>query len=436
MGRPEEPEDLNCQPVVGEPLNSSLSTWPLGKDPGANGDPVCVMAYSHDGYGLGHLRRNTNIASCLIHHRPDSNVLLLVGCSVGGFFGSQAGVDFIKVPSIVKAAAEVWRPLNLRISQEKMKSIRASMIQNAAEVFKPDLFLVDHIPTGVWAELLPTLQMLREREDPPRIALGLRDIINAPDVVRELWRREDVYRAIRNYYDEILIYGCRSVFSTASQYGLDVEFPGKITYCGYVCSEEPCKTRTQMREELEVRKKKLVVVTAGGGRDGYPMLQACLDGLQLLGKGPSFEVILIAGPLMDPDQKACLQRQADGLRVRMLSHVYDNLSYMNAADLVITMAGYNSLCEILRLKKKSLVLPRAGPSSEQIMRAKYFAQRGLIDVIYPQELSPRLLAERLIADLERGDYPVCDEAVKLDGAANAAVSLSKLLGQRVYGSAA
>jgi predicted glycosyltransferase len=436
MGRPEERENLNCQPVVGKPLNSSLSTCPLGENRGTDGDPVCVMAYSHDGYGLGHLRRNTNIASCFIRHRPDSNVLLLVGCSVGAFFGSQAGVDFIKVPSIVKAATEVWRPLNLRISQEKMKSLRTSMIQNAAEAFKPDLFLVDHVPTGVWAELLPTLQMLREREDPPRTVLGLRDIINAPDAVRELWGREDIYRAIRNYYDEILIYGCRSVFSTASQYGLDVEFPGKITYCGYVCSEEPYKTRKQMREELEIRKDKFVVVTAGGGRDGYPILQACLDALQLLGKDPPFEVILIAGPLMDPDEKACLQRQADGLRVRMLSHVFDNLSYMNAADLVITMAGYNSLCEILRLKKKSLVLPRAGPSAEQIMRAKYFAQRGLIDVIYPHQLSPRSLAERLIADLERDDYPACDEAVELDGAAHAAVSLSELLGRRVYGSAA
>lgn len=426
---------MNSQPFVGEQLNSALSTYPLRKDIG-DSDPVCVMAYSHDGFGLGHLRRNTNIAARFVRQRPGSNVLLLVGCSVGSFFGSQAGVDFIKVPSIVKVAAEDWHPLNLRISPEKMKGLRASMIQKAAEVFRPDLFLVDHVPTGVWAELLPTLQMFREREDPPRTVLGLRDIVNAPDTVRELWRRENIYRAIRNHYDEVLIYGCPSVFDTASQYGLDVEFPGKITYCGYICSDEPHKTRKQMREELEIRKDKLVVVTAGGGRDGYPMLQVCLDALQLFGQDPPCEVILIAGPLMDPEQKARLQIQAEGLKVRMLSHVFDNLNYMNAADLVITMAGYNSLCEILRLRKKSLVLPRAGPSAEQIMRAKYFAERGLIDMIHPQDLSPKLLAKRVMAALERDDYPVDDEAIQLDGAARAAVHLSELLGQRVYESAA
>jgi predicted glycosyltransferase len=264
----------------------------------------------------------------------------------------------------------------------------------------------------------------------------MRDIINAPAEVRERWHREDTYRAIRTYYDEVLIYGCRSVFDTASEYGLDVEFPGKITYCGYACSEQPYKTRKQMREELQIQKEKLVVVTAGGGRDGYPMLQSCLSALKLLGKDLPFEVILIAGPLMDPDQKACLQRQADELRVRMLSHVFENLSYMNAADLVITMAGYNSLCEILRLKKKALVLPRAGPSAEQIMRATCFAERGLIDMIHPQDLSPRTLAERVMVDLERNDYPVDDEAIEMDGATRAAARLSDLVEQRVYESAA
>jgi predicted glycosyltransferase len=363
-------------------------------------------------------------------------VLLLVGCPAGAFFGSPAGVDFIKVPSIVKVAAEVYRPLNLRISVEKMKSLRASMILKATEVFKPHLLLVDHVPTGVWAELLPTLQMLRERDDHPRIVLGMRDIVDAPEVVWELWQRKNIYKAIRTYYDEILVYGCRSVFDTAAQYRLDAEFPGEIRYCGFVCSEEAFKSREQMRQELQIEKDKLVVVTAGGGGDAYPMLQSCLSALQLLGEKAPFEVILIAGPLMDPDQKACLQRQADGLKVRMLSHVFENSSYMNAADLIVTMGGYNSVCEVLRLKKKALVLPRVGPRVEQIMRAKCFAERGLVDMIHPQDISPKLLAKRMMADLERDDYPVCDQAIEMDGATNAAAHLSGLLEQRVYESAA
>jgi predicted glycosyltransferase len=278
--------------------------------------------------------------------------------------------------------------------------------------------------------------MLRERKNPPRIVLGMRDIIDAPDVVRELWRRDDIYKAIRNYYDEVLIYGCQSLFDTAAQFGLDVELPGRFTYCGYVCSEEPYKTRERMREQLRVEKKKLIVVTAGGGRDAYPMLETCLGAFRLLGKDVSFEAILITGPLMPPEEKERLEREVGGLEVRVLSHVFENLNYINAADLVITMAGYNSLVEILQLRKKSLVIPRLGPSAEQVMRAKLFAERGLIDVIYPDELSPKRLAERVMADLERDDYPVYDQTVELDGAAQAVARLSESLGERVYGSAA
>jgi predicted glycosyltransferase len=387
------------------------------------------MAYSHDGFGLGHLRRNTNIATRFVRDMPGANALLLMGCPPGAFFTSLPGIDFVKIPSIVKVTAEVYRPLNLRISLRKIKAIRASVILNATELFEPDLFLVDHVPTGVWAELLPTLGMLRKRESPPRIVLGMRDIVDAPAVVRELWQRENIYGAISSYYDEVFIYGCKDVFDTAFEYGLDAE-PGRVKYCGYVCSEESYKTREQMREELQISKEKLVVVTAGGGGDAYPILETCLRAIQLLGKDPPCEAIFVAGPLMDPQQKELLQKQANGLKVRVLSHVHENLSYMNAADLVITMAGYNSMAEVLRLKKKSLVIPRVGPRAEQIMRARLFAERGLIDVIFPDDLTPERLAERLMVDLERDDYPVKDETLELDGAGQAALHLSELLGAR------
>jgi len=393
------------------------------------------MAYSHDGFGLGHLRRNTNIASRLVGELPGSNVLLLVGCPPGAFFGSPAGVDFIKVPSIVKVDAEVYRPLNLRIDLKKMKALRASTIQKVAEIFQPHLFLVDHVPTGVWAELLPTLQMLREREDPPQIILGMRDIVDSAEVVRELWHRQEIYKAIRDYYDEVLIYGCQNVFDTAAQYALDAELPERFKYCGYVCSDEPFKAQDEMRDELHLEKERLVIVTAGGGGDAYPMLEACLEAFRLLGKGVPFEVIFIAGPLMESDKRRRLEKEASALGIRVIGHVFDNLAYMNAADLVITMGGYNSIVEVLRLRKKALVVPRLGPRAEQIMRATLFAERGLIDMIHPQHLSPRGLAERLMTDLERDDYPVCDPTIELDGALGAANRLMELLGQRVYGPA-
>jgi len=158
-----------------------------------------------------------------------------------------------------------------------------------------------------------------------------------------------------------------------------------------------------------------VLVTAGGGHDGYPMMQACMDAFRLLGKELPFDVIFVAGPLMEHDLKKSLRGQGAELNIRVLSHVHESLGYLEAADLVITMAGYNSICEILNLKKKALVIPREGPRAEQRMRSRIFAERGIVDVLYANELSPEKLAARIVANLT--DSSVQDEAgIDTDGA--------------------
>jgi len=380
-------------------------------------DAISMMTYSHDGYGLGHMRRNSTLAASFVRQMPHASVLMLIGCPVGAFFDLPPGVDFIKVPSIIKVAAGLYEPLGIRVGVEKTKMLRASTIATAAEVLQPDILLVDHVPTRVWGELLPTLHMLKASENHPRIVLGMRDIIDSPDVVRELWHREGTFKAISTYYDDVLIYGCRDVFDAALEYGLYEEVQKKITYCGYVCSLRPHKSKSEMRQDLEVTRDKLVLVTAGGGHDGYPMMQSCMNAFQLIGKHPPFEVIFIAGPLMENGCKKSLRQQGAELNIRVLSHVHESLGYLEAADLVITMAGYNSICEILTLKKKALVIPRQGPRAEQRMRSRIFAERGIVDVLPANELSPGRLAARILADLEQTDSGLQKETgIDTDGA--------------------
>jgi len=378
-------------------------------------DAVSIMTYSHDGYGLGHMRRNSTIAASIVRQMPHSSVLMLVGCPVGAFFDLQPGVDFIKVPSIIKVAAGTYQPLGIRVTSDRVRMIRAATIATAAEAFQPDILLVDHVPTGVWDELLPTLHKLKASKNHPWIVLGIRDIIDAPDVVRELWHREGTFKAINTYYDDVLIYGCPSVFDASLEYGLCNEVQKRITYCGYVCAQQPHKSRSEMRQDLGITKDKLVLVTAGGGHDGYPMMQACMDAFRLIGKKPPFEVIFVAGPLMEHGLKKSLRGQGAELNIRVLSHVHESLGYLEAADLAITMAGYNSMCEILNLKKKALVIPREGPRAEQRMRSRMFADRGIVDVLYANELSPKRLAARIVANLTDSSVP--DElGIDTDGA--------------------
>src|SRR5437763_4589606 len=391
-----------------------------------DGNSTCVMTYSHDGFGLGHLRRNTTIASVLARQVPDSSVLMLIGCPSGSVFKLPTGVDFIKLPSVIKRNTGVWRPLGRRIGLEKSKALRVATIQEAVRVFHPQVLLVDHVPVGIWGELLPSLQMLKRRSDAPRIVLGLRDILDAPEVTRTLWEREGTYEAIRRYYDEIFIYGRKEIFDTGAHYGLDGEFAPKLRYVGYVCEQEPYKSQDEMRNELQVENK-LLVVTGGGGADAFPMMLECMKAFKLLGANSELEAIFITGPLMESGQREHLRELARGLKARVLVHVDDHLNYMNAADLVVTMGGYNSLYQLVRLRKKGLVIPRPGPSAEQQTRARLFSQRGLVDAIFPGELSPTRLADKLMGDLERTDYPIYDPEMDTDGSRKASDRLAEHL---------
>src|SRR5260370_29249094 len=302
-------------------------------------EPLSLMTYSHDGYGLVHLRRNTNIAAKFVQEAPGSSVLMLTGCPPGNPLLLPKGVDFIKVPSLIKVDTGVYAPLGLRISRQKAKAIRASVIQSAIIHFKPNLLLVDHVPSGTYGELLPTLGMLNELDEPPVIVLGLRDIIDAPDVVCELCRKEMTYQTIRKYYDEVLVYGCKDIFDSALHYGLLEEFRGRVRYSGYVCSPGPVKSREQVRADLRLRRQSLVVVTTGGGHDGYPFMQSCLDAIHLIGRNARFEAVFITGPLVDPDPREHLRTRARALGARRFTVVDDAPSFRTAAGLCLPMAG-------------------------------------------------------------------------------------------------
>ncbi|HEV2175582.1 MAG TPA: glycosyltransferase [Terriglobia bacterium] len=388
------------------------------------------MTYSHDGYGMGHLRRNVNLATRLVRDLRGASVLMLGSCSSGPYFELAPGIDFIKIPSIIKVGGGAYEPSSLKISRDRVKALRSVLIQKAAEVFQPHLLLVDHVPGGVWDELIPTLQMLRRRAAPPVVVLGMRDITDTPEVVRQQWQREGTYELLDRYYDEVLVYGCRRLFDSAAEYGLGERLSAGVTYCGYVASQEPPES-APLRAELGISDfEKLILVTGGGGGDAYPMMSLFLEALPLVKTRHALAPLVIAGPLMAPDQKGMLRKQARSLGVRVLSHTPDSLSYLHAADLVITMGGYNSLAEIVSLRKKAIVLPRVGPRAEQTMRARIFAEERLVNALQPRDWSAPALAAHIATDLDRTDYPRRHLDVHTQGATVAVARLRELMAMR------
>lgn len=394
-----------------------------------------ISIYSQDSLGLGHLRRNILIGGALLEATRDNPLLLLADSPVAPFFPVPERMDHVKLPSIRKVTAGHWKATRLPIDEYEMIRLRAKLLCDTLLNFRPDLLLVDHMPAGARGELIPALRALKTVHPDAFIVLGLRDILDTQEVIQRVWENEGAYEALHHYYDRALIYGSREIFETHRVYRLPA-LPRGSEYCGYVVKRGPVQPLEETYPAADLGpRRRLVFVCAGGGDDGQALMRTYVQAVRLLGPRAQFATLLAVGVNAPAELQAELQAEARGLPIRIVPYVHHSRSHMAAADLVVCMAGYNTISEVLYLKKKALVIPRAGPSAEQRMRAELLAQRQLIDVVDPAELSAEKLAERLMEDLERTDYPADGDVVPLDGARQAADRLLELLRGEARGEA-
>lgn len=364
---------------------------------GVSPEPPRILMYSHDTIGLGHMRRNANIASEILRLRPDASVLMVVGCPTGLIFDLPNGVDFVKLPSLVKHARNEWRPDRLSISAERTRDLRERLIRSAIGAFEPHLIMVDHMPGGVWNELSGILSELRRQPQRPYVVLGLRDILDSPEATRQAWRTSGAERAIADLYDEILVYGDPRYFDTVGAYGLDVLASGRVSYAGYVTTlVDPLEAATA-RVRLAPADRPLALISGGGGRDAFPMIAAAIAGLAGTPEHRRPAAIVVAGPLMPPDLRAYLRIQAGLLGADYFDHMENFPACLAACDFMLSMAGYNSMIEAAAAGVPSLVVPRRGPSAEQMTRARVFAEHGLSDMLLPDAATPAALGAHLAA---------------------------------------
>lgn len=362
-----------------------------------NRSKLRILLYSHDTYGLGHLRRTLAIARQLAGDFPNVHQLLLTGSMVAGAFGLPPRLDMIKLPALSKRSSGRYTARALPLSLNDTIAWRKQMILQAATAFKPDLVLVDKSPAGVQGELLPTLRHLKTWSPETRLILGMRDIEDEPEATRAEWAASEVPHLHDEVYDHILYYGQRNIFDPASMYQMSPRATMKLVECGYLGRDEEieaARPESIVRRELGIGDQPLVVVTVGGGGDGHDVIKTYLDMLAGWPGGAPFYSLIVTGPLMAQDKRRLLRQAVQTNHLTLLDFTPDLFSYLAAADLVVGMAGYNTVCETLSLGKRAVFVPRVRPRGEQRLRAERLAARGLARMILPDDLSPgRLMAE-------------------------------------------
>ncbi len=344
-----------------------------------------ILMYSHDTYGLGHIRRTLALAQNIL--QGEHNIIILTGSPLVGRFDIPYGIDFVRIPGMIKRNNELYLPHSIKVAPALALAIRRNIILATAQAFRPALFLVDKAPLGLKNEILPTLRWLHEHSPKTKLVLGLRDIMDNPENTIKEWQEKKIYEALAELYSEIWVYGSREIYDPTKEYAMPEGAAAKVHFTGYIPRQIPrIGNRPRLRRSMGIDPaEKFVLVTTGGGGDGYKVLDTYLTMLETLPQ-PELRSMIVTGPLLAEDLYDQLAVRAHKLKVRIVKFYRKMEKAILAADCVVPMGGYNTMCEIICAARPSLVIPRSTPREEQLIRARLFAAKGLLEYIPWEEV--------------------------------------------------
>ena len=361
-----------------------------------------LLVYSHDTFGLGNIRRMLAICKYVKASIKDLSILIVSGSPMLQSFRVEPGIDYIKLPCLKRTECGELGVRFLGLEVSEIVRLRRELILSTVMGYHPDVIFVDKKPDGLAGELDPSLRHIKCSLSNTRIHLVLRDILDSPRVTVEDWTHHGYFNILRWYYDDILVLGDQRIFDVSEQYQFPWGLREKVHHYGYVQREVPQCSRREFRRDLGVEDtESLVLVTTGGGEDGYDILAASLGATRNLAKRLAVKTLLITGPELSADKSRVIRQIARSRGdLQVIEFTDDLMSYMHAADVVVSMGGYNTICELLTLRKRSIVIPRVKPVEEQRIRAERLAGLGAFRVILPNELTPQLLENALEEELQ------------------------------------
>ena len=356
-----------------------------------------VLMYSHDTFGLGHLRRCRTIAHALVEQFKGLNVLIISGSPIAGAFDFKARVDFVKIPSVIKLHNGQYTSLDEHIDLEETLSMRESIIRHTAEQFKPDMFIVDKEPMGLHGEIESALRDLKEKGC--TLVLGMRDVMDAPHLLKKEWKRRNILPKLDELYDDIWVYGPPGFWNPLSGMKTSKSLNERITYTGYLERHSPAESKGA----LNAIEGDYILVTTGGGGDGSEMVNDVLAAYEYAEAEQDIDLVpavIILGPFMPTQERECILKRAESLnKISLLDFDSRIETLITDATAIVGMGGYNTFCEILSFDKRAIIIPRTTPRQEQLIRARRAKELGVVSMIEPQEAADAAKMAQALAAL-------------------------------------
>jgi predicted glycosyltransferase len=354
-----------------------------------------IVLYCQYVWGMGHLFRSLELARALAGHRV---ILVAGGQEVA--VDLPAHVELVRLPGLLMD--ERFTTLMPETPGRLLAAIQKERVQALAALFertRPEVFVIELYPFGRTAfgfELEPLLAAMR-RGNYGRVntVCSLRDVLVEKRDPAAYEAR--VIDTLNRWFDLLLIHSDERLLpldETFSRFG-DIRIP-KV-YTGFVAARpDPAKGRALRHDFGLPPGGKLIVASCGGGRSGYGLLKSVLEACRRLRGRLPLRLEAFCGPFMEAAEFHELDAmQAAGLTVQRFTPRL--LDYLAAADLSISLAGYNTCMNLLATGVPALVLPYAG-QREQPLRVAKLKPHLPWEVLGQDDLEP----ERLGRAIERG----------------------------------
>ncbi len=378
-------------------------------------NPMKIVIYCQHVLGIGHLFRSLEICRALSGHE----VILITG-------GPQLDSPLPDhVRHVRLADLQMNREFKGLFSSrddtplEKIKAERRQHLLALFEREKPDCFLVELYPFGRKAfrfELDPVLQQLHDhRPALCPVVCSVRDIlVEKPDALKHEAR---AVKTLNRYFDAVLVHADPRLAQLSETFEQFDKITIPVVYTGYIAPRPAADSAMQIRRRLQLgADEALVIASAGSGSVGAGLLQAVVTAFDRLAARKHCRLIVFSGPFVAPHEFEYLKQLA-GTGVCVEKFTPDFLSYLAAADLSVSMGGYNTTMNILVTGVPALVSP-FGQNREQRLRAERLDRMGVLTLLENKDLRPERLAARMDEKLSREKPPPV--TMDLDGAAHTA----------------
>ena len=381
-----------------------------------------IIQYCQHVLGIGHLFRSLEISRALSDHEV---VLVTGGPAVDTNLPKH--VREFRLPDLqmnqeFKGLFSTEKNTGVdQVKEERQKRLFALL---AAE--KPDVFLVELYPFGRKAfrfELDPVLQAVGDK----RLSCGS-VVCSVRDILVEKEDRDKhesrVVKTLNRYFNAVLVHGDPQLAKINETFDHFNEIAIPVDYTGYIAPKPSPGAGKRIRQQLKIDEDEiLIIASAGGGNVGAPILEAVIRAFGRLEVKSRCHLKVFTGPFLAQNEFDRLKESA-GDNVQVTRFTADFLSYLAAADLSVSMGGYNTTMNILASGVPALVWP-FGQNREQRLRAERLAALGAVRVLEDEDLRP----VRLAAIMDRWIYRPTRSSIKinLDGAANTAKWIEKAI---------